>query len=210
LRLTIFSLVCILGVAEQIVLNLPSYEKASYTNSVVELRELMKKDCDVAYFSVNQSKDTESTLYLEDHLLAMWAGIEANVPVVNGYSGSVPPNYGEHSRAMNIAQVSNWIESIGESTAKRLCMISRKSSETQDKLLATYDVHKQNGLSTNFKYQVINLPISKIFSHDIKFFELPNNVKKSSSLTLPVVVKNTSNFVWSNSGNIPLTFLTVG
>jgi len=206
LRLTIFSMICILGITEQIVLNLPSYEKASYTNSVVELRELMKKDCDVAYFSVNQSKDTESTLYLEDHLLAMWAGIEANVPVVNGYSGSVPPNYGEHSRAMNIAQVSNWIESIGESTAKRLCMISHKSSETQDQLLATYNVQKLNGLSAHFKYQVVNLPISKVFSQEIKFFELSKKVKTSSSLTLPVVVKNTSNFVWSNSGNYPTYF----
>jgi hypothetical protein len=206
LRLTIFSLVCILGVAEQIVLNLPSYEKTSYTNSVVELRELMKKNCDVAYLSVNQSENPESTLYLEDHLLAMWAGIEANVPVVNGYSGSVPPNYGDHSKAMNTAQVSNWIESTGKSNAKRLCMIYHKSSETQDQMIATYDVQKQNGLSTHFKYHVVNLPISKVFSQDIKFFELSNKVKTSSILTLPVVVKNTSNFVWSNSGNYPTYF----
>lgn len=34
------------------------------------------------------------TLYSE--LIGMWAGLRANVPVVNGYSGRLPPGYPEH------------------------------------------------------------------------------------------------------------------
>jgi hypothetical protein len=47
--------------------------------------------------------------YYESQLAAMWAGLEANVPVVNGYSGRYPPGYPDWSRSMTDDELKDWM-----------------------------------------------------------------------------------------------------
>jgi hypothetical protein len=49
-----------------------------------------------------------------DHILAMWVGMEANVPVVNGYSGRTPPGYpydfATHPESYRDDMLRGWLE----------------------------------------------------------------------------------------------------
>jgi hypothetical protein len=46
--------------------------------------------------------------YWEGQLAAMWAGLKANVPVVNGYSGRYPPGYPDWTRTMTRQEFDEW------------------------------------------------------------------------------------------------------
>jgi hypothetical protein len=207
-RIVIVSILCLVCISEQIVLNLPSYEKAIYTKQVEEIREVMSKGCDIAYVLVAKSG---APFYI-DHLSAMWAGIEANVPVVNGYSGNVPRNYSNILESLNTAQVIYWLEPATKKTTKRLCMISPKLGEPSklvekpDSLISTYAVQEATSSSGSWISHSLKIPLAKNFSQDIKSFEIPTIVKLNSGLKLPVMVKNTSNFLWSPKGKHPTHF----
>lgn len=43
---------------------------------------------------------------------AMWAGLEAQVPVVNGLASRHPPGYPEHTLFMTVAEIQDWIGEI--------------------------------------------------------------------------------------------------
>jgi hypothetical protein len=198
LRIAIVSIVCIIGISEQIVFNLPAYEKAPYLKQVQEIRETLSKGCDVAYVT---SQNIGILFYL-DQLTAMWAGIESNVPVVNGYSGNVPPNYGDSAVSLNTAQVVHWLEPLTRKASKRLCAIA-PSSVKPDSLITTYAVADATKSSGSLISYTLQLPIPKILAQDIKLLEIPTTVKPASVLKLPVLVKNTSNFLWSPKGKNP-------
>jgi len=207
-RILLVTILCVIGASEQIIFELPSYEKAPYIKQKTEVSNLIKKDCDIAYLSLNP----ELPFYAEQ-LSAMWAGIQANVPVVNGYSGNVPPNYGDSSKSLKAIQVINWLEPVSQDEPKRLCMIVPSVLDQPDSFVSNYSVQKNSSLSGNFTSHVIQLPIPKVFSQDIKvfsqdvnFFEFPKRVEPSSAITVPVLVKNTSNFVWSAKGENPTNF----
>jgi hypothetical protein len=197
--LLIVSIVCFVGISEQLVLNIPSYVKAPYVQKASELHQLIQKDCDVAYLSFNPNPR-----FYEDQLTAMWAGIQANIAVVNGHSGNVPPHYGDSTKAMNTSQVVDWLESL-KTPEKKLCMISSRSLGNQDTILK-YAIQEKISSSGNFISYTIPLPFPKIFAQKIKFFEIPKRVKTSEVFNLPVFVKNTSNFLWSNEGDHPTNF----
>jgi hypothetical protein len=185
---------------EQIILNPYSYEKAPYMKPVSELRQLMKNNCDIAYLSLNPKE----AFYIEQ-LTAMWAGMEANVPVINGYSGNHPPHYyGGTTESMNTAQVVSWLESFNTSK-KKLCMIFHKSLEKEDSLLQ-YTVQENTSLSGEFVSHTIPIPFPKAFAQDIKFFEAPQTVQPNTTIKMAVIVKNTSNFIWSNEGEQSTNF----
>jgi hypothetical protein len=198
-RVVIVSILCLLGVSEQVLLNQPSYEKAPYIKQVSELHKLMEKDCDVAYLSLNYK-----TAFYAEQLLAMWAGINANVPVINGYSGNAPPSYGDSTQSMNTAKIINWLESF-RTTDKRLCMIFHSSLSRQDSLLK-YAVQENISLSGQFVSYTIQLPLLKVLAQDIKLLKFPQTVEPNTTIKIPVIIKNTSNFLWSNEGAHPTNF----
>lgn len=202
-RSVILTALCVFGISEQILLAQPSYEKAFYLNQVSELQKLINKNCDVAYLSLNPETNPE-TAFPIDQLMAMWAGINTNIPVVNGYSGNAPPGYGDSTKSMNTSQVVNWLESF-KIPAKRLCMISYKSLGKQD-IILKYAIQEKISSSGNFISRTIQLPFPKVFAQDIKLFEEPKRVDHNSTFNLPVFVKNTSNFLWSNEGEKPTNF----
>ncbi|MGB5771606.1 MAG: hypothetical protein WBM32_17315, partial [Crocosphaera sp.] len=86
LYLLIISLFCVIGISEQIIFNLPSYEKAPFAGEILELSQVMKKDCSLSYTFFDNRKP-----FYQAQLSAMWAGIKTNTPVINGYSGQSPP-----------------------------------------------------------------------------------------------------------------------
>jgi hypothetical protein len=200
-RLAIVSVVCLIGVSEQIVLNLPSYEKASYLQQEAELSQIMKEGCDIAYMTLNPQVP-----FFADQLTAMWAGIKANVPVVNGYSGNTPPEYGDNSKSLSTVQVVHWLEPASRKTPKKLCTISPKSLANQDSLISAYTVQKTPKSSNSFVSYTLEIPLPKVFSQTIKFFEIPKIIESTSAIKLPILVKNTSNFVWSPKGDNPTNF----
>jgi hypothetical protein len=201
LSIVIVSILCILGLSEQIVLNLAGFEKAPLAKEISEIRNLMEQDCDIAYLYLNPEK-----VFYVEQLSAMWAGIAANVPVVNGYSGNVPPNYGDITTSMNTSQIVNWLSDFNKDNSGNLCIISQESLEEQDIILALPTVTKNISLSEQFVSYTIPLPITKIFQQEIKVFEFPEIVASQSSINVPVILKNTSNFLWSNKSNKPTNF----
>ncbi|MBF2004283.1 MAG: hypothetical protein IGS49_02080 [Chlorogloeopsis fritschii C42_A2020_084] len=199
-RLVIVSLLCIVGISEQILFNQPSFDKAFVNKDVVETRELIKRDCNVAYISINEKE------YYLNQLSAMWAGLEANVPVINGISGQVPPNYGDNRKSMNTAQIINWLDPAGKITNSKLCIVAQQSLEQQDSLIDNYATTIKKSNSNNLVLHIIQLPLPKIFAQEIKFFDLPKQVPAKSTIKLPILVKNTSNFLWSRKGSNPTKF----
>ncbi|MEQ9006771.1 MAG: hypothetical protein RLP12_02730, partial [Ekhidna sp.] len=202
LRLLIVSVICLISVSEQIVLNQPNYEKAPWIEEVAELRDLMQNNCDVAYVSLNPARP-----FWADQLTAMWAGIEANVPVVNGYSGNEPPNYGTTTEPMDTARILHWLDIAGKNIQGRLCMISPNLEKKADSLISNYAVQKTTSFSNKFTSATITFPLKKIFSQDITVLDIPSNpVYTSSSIKLVALVKNKSNFLWTQEGENQTNF----
>ncbi|MBV9388345.1 MAG: hypothetical protein JOZ78_18130 [Chroococcidiopsidaceae cyanobacterium CP_BM_ER_R8_30] len=193
------SLLLILGIAEQIVLGSPSYEKAPYLREVADIQTLMQKDCNVAYVLLNPQVP-----FVIDQLTAMWAGIGANVPVINGYSGKAPPEYsGDMMQSMDTAQVAYW---LGEGEKGHLCMISPSSLKLSDEVLSEYSIARNISPVGSFTSYTLQLPLPKIFSQEINVLEPPTLVEPDVTIELPVFVKNTSNFLWSPTGASPTDF----
>ncbi|BAY31819.1 hypothetical protein NIES2107_37050 [Nostoc carneum NIES-2107] len=198
LKFVIISIIFLIGISEQFIFNLPSYAKEPLLKETTEISSLMKQGCNVAYLSLNQQKP-----YFIDQLTAMWAGIGENIPVVNGYSSAPPPKYGDPGKSFSISQVVNWLSFFRNSTFGNLCVISPKSLETKNNLFTPLGIEWDKTISSNFISYMIKLPIQPIFRQEINFFEYPKSVKINLEKKVPVIVKNTSNFLWSNEGDRP-------
>jgi hypothetical protein len=100
----IAGLLLVLGVAEQIpVRELPSFEVAPWQARVLALRDRLTPGT-VAYVELPPDRP-----YWEGQVTAIWAGLEANVPVVNGYSGRYPTGYPDWTRSMTDAELAAWM-----------------------------------------------------------------------------------------------------
>lgn len=58
--------------------------------------------------------------YWVSHLAAMWAGLEANVPVVNGYSGRTPVGYPDEKLIWDDEELARWARGIRRVDSARL------------------------------------------------------------------------------------------
>jgi hypothetical protein len=97
-------LVLVLGVAEQVpVRRLPSFEVAPWQARVAALRERMTPGT-AAYVEPPPGRP-----FWESQVTAMWAGLEAGVPVVNGYSGRYPAGYPDWTRPMTDDELNDWM-----------------------------------------------------------------------------------------------------
>lgn len=75
---------------------IPGDRKEHRRADVAALARKIEPACRSFYYS---PRGPESRI-AHDHLDAMWAGIEAGVPTVNGYSGSAPPGWSPLERAI--------------------------------------------------------------------------------------------------------------
>lgn len=160
-RLLLSSSVCILALSEQILINPISYEKGSFLNVEAELQGLMSKGCDLAYVLPAINKDEPYWAGYPDEVSAMWAGLRAGVPVVNGYSGGSPPNYpgkegktNEKSRyrPMTGSELQGWLK---DDAKGRLCVIKKVQSGPPDGL-------------ADYQSSIIKLPLQKGSLQEIK------------------------------------------
>lgn len=96
-------LLLLVGMAEQWQPRLPSFDPAAfYAESgrlAVELRGAR-----AAYVEL----DPGATFWMSQ-LAAMWAGLKADVPVVNGYSGRTPPGYPDEKMLWEAAELNRWL-----------------------------------------------------------------------------------------------------
>lgn len=104
------------GIAEQVVPALPSFDKSAFEADVAAATRQIGAGCSVAYLPLPPDRP-----FFTAQLAAMWAGLRANVPVVNGYSGASPPGYPDPTRAMTEQELRTWL--AGEATSG-LCVLA--------------------------------------------------------------------------------------
>ncbi len=94
----------VLGMAEQVpIRELPSFEVAPWQARMATLRDRLTPGT-VAYIELPADRP-----FWELQVTAMWAGLEANVLVVNGYSGRYPPGYPNWTRSMTDDELTEWM-----------------------------------------------------------------------------------------------------
>jgi hypothetical protein len=182
-RLLLSSSVCILALSEQILVNPTNYDKGPFLKVEAELQGLMGKGCDLAYVSLNKDEKDEPFAFFAFQLSAMWAGLRASVPVVNGYSGGAPPNYTGMDHRLTVPELQEWLK---DDFKGRLCLIDKVQSGPSDKV-------------GHYKSSVILLPLQKVFSQEIKILNTFKYTKVDAEIKVLLIVKNTSNFSWSNN-----------
>ncbi len=96
--------IAIILCSEQWVNGLPSFDTRLWEQETSELRDLISSGGEVGYVAFYTPADPLHFFSMQ--VSAMWAGLEANKPVVNGYSGWNPPNY--PLTAMGPKEMSAW------------------------------------------------------------------------------------------------------
>jgi hypothetical protein len=94
-------------ITEQCVTNLPSFDTISYRNQTTELSTLIKTATDAAYLA-DYFPPTQFD-YTATQITAMQAGLTANKPIINGYSGWFPPNYTGQLRPILPTEMPHWL-----------------------------------------------------------------------------------------------------
>ena len=120
-----------LCVAEQLRF-VPSYDKLEARHFVERIAQRVPRECTAFYFAVIPPEQEGASLPHRPwkyHLDAMWAGLDAGVPAVNGYSGFLPrgwqPLYDNVLRApedharLDVA-LADWMGRHGAGTACRV------------------------------------------------------------------------------------------
>jgi hypothetical protein len=91
------------GLGEQYHPRLPAFDARPFYAEAARLaKELRGRE--PAYVE----PDPECAFWIS-HLAAMWAGLEAGTPVVNGYSGRTPPGYPDEARLWSRDQLAVWL-----------------------------------------------------------------------------------------------------
>jgi hypothetical protein len=95
----------VLGVAEQLPIrgDLPSFDVAKWTASVESVRGQMKPR------QVYLVGLPAGIAPYQGQLIAMWASLKANAPVVNGYSGRYPLDYPDWNHTITPEQLRQWL-----------------------------------------------------------------------------------------------------
>lgn len=202
---SIIILLCLCTLLEQLLPELPAFKKASYLEEISETRRLIEENaCEVSYLALRPDK-----FPWVDHLNAMWAGIQANLPVVNGYSGNVPPNYGIPFPSKTTAQIIEWFDSFEDKdkVPKSLCMLSWRTLDESDPLINKYSIQADRSIPIGLLLYKIRLPLKKRYSQRVKSItKISREQEVSTVLELLVSIRNTSNFVWTPAGKTPTRF----
>ncbi len=203
-------IILFLGITEQITTNLPSFEKRPVLTQVSEIRELIQNKCKIAYVLPNITQDNKSLDDPNSNMSTMWAGIEANVPVINGYSGNLPPQYNLNvfDNVQTLA-VTDWLSNSGQKIQDNLCMIIHKNFKFKDGLINILSEEQllQKYDSNNFNTYVLTIPIPKIYKQDIKLINRDKNIKIiNQTVEAIVTIQNNSTFSWSGQNEHPINF----
>ena len=114
-RSLVGALLLVFCMGEQVLANTASFKKRPFMDDVADIQSLILNDCDVVYVT-HPSMPTGVVA-----LKAMWAGMQTNVPVVNGYSGNYPKNY--PYPAERVSDIVGWLNRIDPNLRGDLCVI---------------------------------------------------------------------------------------
>ncbi len=103
LRAGLLAALLLAGVAEQRVDSPPAYEKRYFFDRVAAVRASIPRGCHMLYLTLQPGAS-----YVVTQQVAMWAGLDAQVPVVNGWSGYFPPRYPPWPRTWTAAELRAW------------------------------------------------------------------------------------------------------
>lgn len=122
---------------EQPVIELNSYDKSLYAQEISEIKELISKTtCQTAYVFLEPGLDPKIPANVTN-LSAMWAGIETNIPVINGYSGNAPRLYGDSARSKTANEIFEWLRTNGKYNYS-VCLIARQNMENPFNIPSDY------------------------------------------------------------------------
>jgi hypothetical protein len=102
-RAALLAALLLAGVAEQRVDSPPAYEKRYFFDRVAAVRASIPRGCHMLYLTLQPGAS-----YVVTQQVAMWAGLDAQVPVVNGWSGYLPPRYPPWPRTWTVAELRAW------------------------------------------------------------------------------------------------------
>ncbi len=137
-------------------LDAPVIEAARRQSKIehVELSQLLKQYCRVAYVSpLNPSGPTLPIEMIYQQIAAMGAGLDANVPMINGYSGFAPPGFSLDWDAGE--KIIMWLNVQKAPRIDRLCFVRRQGANA-----ATLPGVKRLGRhqSEHYSLEVIRYP----------------------------------------------------
>jgi hypothetical protein len=108
-----------------------TYDAAAVRAKDTELSQMIKQHCQIAYLSPLTQKNEElAFLYaIYAQVDGIWAGINANVPMINGYSGYAPPNFSImwHEKQ----PILDWLSANEPKSIDRLCFISQEAPKME-------------------------------------------------------------------------------
>ncbi len=102
-RTALVALLLAAGIGEQAVVNPPAFYKDDFAARVAALRAQVRPGCRVLYATLRPGASP-----IVSQLVGMWAGLESNLPAVNGYSGNAPPGYPGLARTLSAAEARQW------------------------------------------------------------------------------------------------------
>jgi hypothetical protein len=102
------------SVADQYQPRLPGFDQKPFRAEVARLAEELLSG-PPAYVE----PDAGSPFWVS-HIAAMWAGLRANVPVVNGYSGRTPPGFPDEKLIWDEDELARWTDGVRRIPAVRL------------------------------------------------------------------------------------------
>ena len=103
----------VLALAEQVRIGQPSFDKLEYRATVDVWRRGIPEPCRSVYFAIPAS----GAPWWVRQTTAMWAGLEAGKPTVNGYSSNYPPDYPPPERAASPEEVERWLRARSAESA---------------------------------------------------------------------------------------------
>jgi hypothetical protein len=102
-RAALLATLLLAGVAEQRVDSPPAFAKQPFFDRVAAVRASIPRGCRALYLTLPRGAN-----YVVTQQVAMWAGLDALVPVVNGFSGYFPPRYPHEPRTWTAAELRAW------------------------------------------------------------------------------------------------------
>lgn len=119
-RSILSALILLITISEQVLVDPTSFDKGPYLKVEAELQEVIGKGCDLAYVT-----PVANELWIFGQLSVMWAALQSNVPVINGYSSGPPPDYISSDSPVGIHELRQWVKT--DSLHGILCIVDKIS-----------------------------------------------------------------------------------
>lgn len=121
-------LILFITISEQTLVIPTSIEKSPYLKAEAELQEIIGKGCNLAYVT-----PVADELWIFGQLSVMWAALQSNIPVINGYSSGPPPDYISSYSPVGIHELRQWLKD--DSLEGSLCIVDKISPTLSGELV---------------------------------------------------------------------------